>query len=43
MADKMQELLARRPSHPFKIELSRELVAEFWERGFTRLAQVTTD
>ena len=43
MADKMQELLARRPLHPFTVELSREQVTEFWEQGFTRLARVTTD
>jgi hypothetical protein len=43
MTDKMQELMARRPTIECEILLPKGVIEEFHERGFTAIPRVTTD
>ena len=43
MADQMAEVLSRRPTREFRVEVPKRNVEEFWERGFTALDRMTTD
>jgi hypothetical protein len=43
MADRFDDLMKRRPTGSFAVELSRRVHDEFWERGFAKIARVTTD
>ena len=43
MADTIDELMARRPKVEFAVELPRECVEEFRERGFTSIGRITAD
>jgi ectoine hydroxylase-related dioxygenase (phytanoyl-CoA dioxygenase family) len=43
MADRVQELMARRPDVAFEAELPAAAKTEFWERGFTKVDKITSD
>ncbi|HZZ35940.1 MAG TPA: hypothetical protein VFE03_09460, partial [Caulobacteraceae bacterium] len=43
MADRVQELMARRPDVAFEAELSAAAKAEFAERGFTKVDRITSE
>ena len=43
MANKVDEIVARRPTKEFAANLSAEKIAEFRQSGFTRIDRITTD
>jgi hypothetical protein len=43
MADRVQELMARRPERAFDAKLTDDIREEFAKRGFTRVDRITTD
>ena len=43
MSDVVQGLMARRPTKPFRAELSKATKEEFAERGFTKVNRITSD